>query len=90
MEEESIWDDFFTDLGLDREPKEIHSFCSQCNTHQGEFITTNGDILCPGCGLVQEERIISDDPEWNNYVEEGVMNSSGMRCGTGLRRRPCP
>jgi len=41
----------------------------------------DGDITCSKCGTVQESCIISDNPEWNNYVEDGVMNSGGIRCG---------
>ena len=83
MSLEDIWEEYFEDLGLNK-TKEITCVCRQCNTHSAQFITCDGDLLCPGCGFVQEERIISDDPEWNNYVEEGVINSSGMRCGNVL------
>ena len=41
-----------------------------------------GDIVCTSCGTVQESHYICDDPEWNNYVEDGVMNSNGARCGS--------
>jgi transcription initiation factor TFIIIB Brf1 subunit/transcription initiation factor TFIIB len=81
--EEEAWSDFFSGLNLN-ETKIIQSSCNQCNNSQENFVVTNGDRVCPKCGLVQEERIISDDPEWNNYVEDGVINSSGMRCGTTL------
>jgi transcription initiation factor TFIIIB Brf1 subunit/transcription initiation factor TFIIB len=75
---------------------ELHEFISQKNTDgcenenncknckNNDFITCNGDITCRDCGFVQESRIISNDPEWNNYVEDGVMNSRGMRCGNVL------
>jgi transcription initiation factor TFIIIB Brf1 subunit/transcription initiation factor TFIIB len=82
-EHEDIWDDFFRCVTV-KEKTNKSSSCKQCNKPQEQFITTNGDIVCPRCGFVQEERVISDDPEWNNYVEEGVINSSGMRCGNVL------
>jgi transcription initiation factor TFIIIB Brf1 subunit/transcription initiation factor TFIIB len=43
-----------------------------------------GDVICKNCGVVQESHYISDEPEWNNYVEDGVMNSSNIRCGGPL------
>jgi len=48
------------------------------------FESKEGDIVCRSCGTIQESHIISDNPEWNNYVEDGVMNSGGMRCGNVL------
>ena len=83
MSLDDIWEEYFEEIGLNK-TKEMVCVCRQCNTHSAQFITCNGDLLCPGCGFVQEERVISDDPEWNNYVEEGVVNSSGMRCGNVL------
>ena len=80
---DEIWAHFLSEKETNKQII-VHSSCKQCNTHNGAFITTNGDIVCPGCGLVQEERIISEEAEWNNYVEDGVMNSSGMRCGNIL------
>jgi transcription initiation factor TFIIIB Brf1 subunit/transcription initiation factor TFIIB len=80
---EEIWTQFFSEKTVPMEIKHSTN-CSTCNTQQEQFIITNGDIVCTGCGYVKEERIISDDPEWNNYVEDGVMNSSGMRCGNVL------
>jgi transcription initiation factor TFIIB len=80
---EEAWEDLFAHLSISKEEK-INNSCKKCQSSPESFVVTNGDIVCRGCGLVQEARIISDDPEWNNYVEEGVMNSSGMRCGNVL------
>ena len=79
---EEAWNDLFSHLSMnDTDSKKISKNCINCNTSQENFITTHGDIVCPGCGHVKEAGVISDDPEWNNYVEDGVVNSSGMRCG---------
>ena len=82
-DEEDAWNDMKLSIG---EVSEIikSTNCKKCKTVQELFIVSEGDIVCPGCGFIQESHIISDDPEWNNYVEDGVMNSSGMRCGTVL------
>jgi transcription initiation factor TFIIIB Brf1 subunit/transcription initiation factor TFIIB len=76
---ENIWKDFFTDIGVGiQESKNESKKCQNCNN---EFFTIiNGDLLC-NCGFVIESRVILDDAEWNNYSEEGVMNSSGIRAG---------
>ena len=87
---DEAWNDYFSQISLDSETNsktnksKDSKNCKKCNNNQEEFITTNGDIVCAICGLVQESRVISEDPEWNNYVEDGVMNSSGMRCGNVL------
>jgi len=81
---EEAWGDMFSHLSLCQKKEKIEMNCKKCTSTPETFVVTNGDIVCRNCGLVQEERIISDDPEWNNYVEDGVMNSSGMRCGNVL------
>ena len=81
---EEIWGTFFLQLSLNETKKIDTKNCKHCNTNFNEFTTNSGDIICTGCGTIQEERIISDEAEWNNYVDEGVMNSSGMRCGNVL------
>jgi transcription initiation factor TFIIIB Brf1 subunit/transcription initiation factor TFIIB len=80
---DDIWEElqnFKNESGMENSIE--NNGCKKCN--ETDFITTNGDIICKNCGLVQESRIISDDPEWNNYIEEGVMKSGGMRCGLVL------
>jgi transcription initiation factor TFIIIB Brf1 subunit/transcription initiation factor TFIIB len=76
---ENIWKDFFTELNSGiQESKEESKKCKNCNN---EFFTIiNGDLMC-NCGFVIESRVISEDAEWNNYSEEGVMNSSCIRAG---------
>jgi transcription initiation factor TFIIIB Brf1 subunit/transcription initiation factor TFIIB len=82
---EEIWDTFFSQISLNNNPHENgKKHCKSCSAHFDEFVTTNGDIICTGCGTIQEERIISEEAEWNNYTEDGVVNSSGMRCGNVL------
>jgi len=85
LELDEIWNDFEQDrepsnLQLSQTPKTNQ--CINCNKQ--EFITEYGDIICTECGTIKEGSIISDDPEWNNYIEDGVMDSSGNRCGTVL------
>ena len=94
--EEEIWNDFFastcsitkeqnnskqlTNNNINNNKKE----CKDCKSSYTSFIINSGDILCVNCGLVQESSIISEDPEWNNYTEDGVINGSGIRCGRVL------
>ena len=58
--------------------------CKVCNADHNTFIITSGDLTCQNCGLVQEMCTISDEPDWNSYVEDGVVNGSGIRCGNVL------
>jgi len=80
---EEIWDTFFSQID---KPVAVEkkSNCKVCDTHYNDFIINSGDVICTSCGTIQEERIVSDEAEWNNYTEEGVVNSSGMRCGNVL------
>ena len=82
---EEAWKDFDSHLSLGSETIEkISKNCKKCNSDPENFVVTHGDLVCTSCGFIQESQILSDDPEWNNYVEEGVVNSSGMRCGSVL------
>lgn len=89
---EDIWNQFFSEhekisnenqKNSNENQKNNHN-CKNCKSSFETFIVINGDLICKECGFVQESRIISEDPEWNNYVEDGVMNTSGIRCGTIL------
>jgi transcription initiation factor TFIIIB Brf1 subunit/transcription initiation factor TFIIB len=81
---DEIWDTYFSQLSLNETKKTESNNCKNCKTNFNDFTINSGDLICTGCGTIQEERIISDEGEWNNYVEEGVVNSSGMRCGNVL------
>jgi transcription initiation factor TFIIIB Brf1 subunit/transcription initiation factor TFIIB len=88
--EDDAWNDFFTsklsinsdDNSNDNE-KDIktNSNCKNCGSKSDNFLIDCGDLICIKCGTIQESSMISDNPEWNNYVEDGVMNGSGIRCG---------
>jgi len=83
---DEAWNDFFTsNLSFkEQENKQENIDCKGCGSNKQSFTINSGDIVCVTCGLIQESSIISDDPEWNNYVEEGVINGSGIRCGNVL------
>jgi len=99
-EEEDIWNDFFASTGSINEEqnnsKQLTNNnnnknknsnkkeCKDCGSDHTSFVINCGDILCVNCGLVQESSIICEDPEWNNYTEDGVINGSGIRCGSVL------
>jgi len=82
---DEAWNDLFTHMSIqDNQLKKNIQNCKNCNNIHEDFVITLGDIVCPRCGFIVESGFISDDPEWNNYVDEGVINSSGMRCGNIL------
>ena len=89
MESELIdeaWSDFFTEIGkenntTDKENCDLN--CIKCKTNN-DLVVSNGDLLCKKCGIIKESRILSDDPEWNNYKEEGNGKVSVTRCGNVL------
>ena len=55
----------------------------KCLGTKSDFITDNkqGDIICTVCGTVQQERIISETADWNNYSVEGGKTKNNSRCG---------
>ena len=82
---DEIWSEL---LSIEKEkiPTKINMDCKNCGENSENFIKEIkvGDVICPKCGVVQESHYISDEPEWNSYVEDGVMNSSNIRCGAPL------
>jgi len=95
LQNDDIWNDFFASKDLIKEnnsnqisKQNKHDLnennCKDCGSNSNTFIINNGDLICIDCGLIQDSRMISNDPEWNNYVEDGVMNGSGIRCGNVL------
>jgi len=57
-------------------PNTIHEKtknCKNCDGSSENFVThlSDGDVICPNCGIVQESHYITDDPEWNNYSIQG-------------------
>ena len=87
---DEIWNDLqeYQSSLVDNSKKIIQQInnCTICNSNFNTFITTCGAMTCVNCGLVQEINVISDEPDWNNYVEDGVMNSGNIRCGNTLDR----
>jgi len=80
---DEAWNDLFSQMSLTGEnSKQLSKSCKKCGSTPNSFLITNGDIVCPNCGLVQEQSIISDDPELN-FSEDGVPNTV-MRCGNVL------
>jgi transcription initiation factor TFIIIB Brf1 subunit/transcription initiation factor TFIIB len=80
---DEIWSEL---LSIEKEttmPAKINLDCKNCGENSENFIKEIkvGDVICPKCGVIQESHYISDEPEWNSYVEDGVMNSSNIRCG---------
>jgi transcription initiation factor TFIIIB Brf1 subunit/transcription initiation factor TFIIB len=51
--------------------------CSDCKSDKFVWDWENGDVVCTGCGLVQQDRFIDDRVPWKEYddyapVEESV------------------
>lgn len=59
----------------------MQQVCTDCRGVM--FVTTrDGDIVCTGCGLVAQERIIDDTPEWRTFEDERVatIEERGWKC----------
>jgi transcription initiation factor TFIIIB Brf1 subunit/transcription initiation factor TFIIB len=83
---DSIWKDLNSLDELTNDSKQkIDTNCKNCGEESQNFIDDSkmGDTLCIRCGLVQS-RYIADEPEWNNYTEDGILNSSNIRCSNSI------
>jgi transcription initiation factor TFIIIB Brf1 subunit/transcription initiation factor TFIIB len=79
---DDLWSDFFKSSLKEKEKESTN--CKGCGSDKNTFAVNEGDLVCINCGLIQEARVISDEAEWNSYVEDGVVNGSGIRCGNVL------
>ena len=54
-----------------------------CPGIETDFVTdyASGDCICTLCGVVQEERMISQSPDWNSYPTDGGKIQNKSRCG---------
>lgn len=61
---------------------EYKNICENCNDSSNlDKDETNGVLVCLKCGLVNENQIISNEPEWNWYGSEDSRKSSDpARC----------
>jgi transcription initiation factor TFIIIB Brf1 subunit/transcription initiation factor TFIIB len=74
---DELWSEYFTEInGAQDSKNEIK--CKNCNNDN--FMILDGDLLC-NCGFIIEGNIISDEADWNNYSEEGVIGSNCNRAG---------
>jgi transcription initiation factor TFIIIB Brf1 subunit/transcription initiation factor TFIIB len=80
QEIDDIWSEYFTEIKGNQISKDESKICKNCKNDRFNII--NGDLMCT-CGFIIESRVVSDEPEWNNYTsEDGVMGSNGNRAGT--------
>ena len=62
------------------------NICPRCKGHNSEVTDyRNGNIVCGGCGLVFEERIIDDTYEKRNFNNENGGNRGESRIGGPMK-----
>lgn len=82
----NAWEDFENSLSYDKKDfknennKPIVPFNCDCENEQN-VITINNVLLCSECGLVFEDRIISDEAEWRSFQTDEGFKDGGNRCG---------
>lgn len=55
--------------------------CVDCNSSDLLTDHVNGMIICQNCGIIQEESIIDESPEWNFGQEDAMYGKDPARCG---------
>jgi transcription initiation factor TFIIIB Brf1 subunit/transcription initiation factor TFIIB len=58
---------------------ESEETCASCHTKRLYTDWANGDIVCRGCGVVSQESILDDSPEWNTYYGDNTDVSAALR-----------
>jgi len=79
-----IWKEFEENRQTVEKCENIEFFCDCSKNNQVQMVTTiNNVMLCEYCGIVFQDRIISDEAEWRTFGndEGGGYNDSGNRCG---------
>ena len=59
----------------------VSNVCIDCDSESLTTDYTNGMIVCQACGVVQEESIIDESPEWNFGQEDAMFGKDPARCG---------
>lgn len=90
---EEIWKDFDNITLENRQKKqqkeninEKIQFKCDCDEEYAEeyvqdIIEINDSILCRNCGVIFEDRLISNKAEWRTFNDENGFNDTGNRCG---------
>lgn len=55
--------------------------CIDCNSESLLTDYVNGMIICQHCGVIQEESLIDESPEWNFGQEDAMYGKDPARCG---------
>lgn len=61
-----------------------HKHCRHCSSPSLVVDWAQGDRICTACGVIDEEHIRDDGPEWRDYANEddnGAMYSAAARTG---------
>ena len=55
------------------------NICISCNSNTLKTDFSQGIIVCTSCGVIQEDSLIDESPEWNSGQDDGQKDPS--RCG---------
>lgn len=87
----NVWSDFEDSLKITSEKKfnngeNDNTVSFNCDCEKGQdslqnIININNVLLCSECGLVFEDRIISDEAEWRSFQTDEGFKDGGNRCG---------
>lgn len=57
------------------------NLCINCNTDSLTTDFSQGIIVCISCGLIHEENLIDESPEWTSGIEDSISGKDPSRCG---------
>ena len=84
MDDDAMFDLAFQAMSLNNEQKDQpkvkkKNICEECNVDL-LFDEQRGIIICTECGLIKEEGVLSQEPEWNNYQNDQGKSNDNSRC----------
>ena len=62
----------------------MSAVCRGCGGNHFVDDTQSGDRVCTICGEVQLQNMLSEEPEWRSYKEEGILYRNSIiyrKCG---------
>lgn len=55
--------------------------CRDCVSRDLRVHYSDGDVVCHGCGLVAEERLLDERAEWRSFADREAGQDDPARCG---------
>ena len=82
LEGDNLFDEYakYTSMVSKNQENERQPPCDECGGTEFDHDSKSGDLICYSCGVVQQERMISDEQEWREF-DDDTPEESQARVG---------